>query len=552
MESKLNFANFDIYSKKICFFYNNQEKISSLFGLFLTLVYIFASLILFLFQVIKVIQRKELKVYDTTIYSKEMPIIDINIDQLYFAFGLEYPSTATRYIDEGIYTAKITFFDKQKKNDDFITVTEQDLDFEKCNVDNFGKDYQNLFVKDELNNSYCLKNFNYSLTLAGSYKYDRITYIRIVITPCVNSTTNNFSCKPQEVIDKRLNSGYFSIVLKDFGLNPSNYSSPRIPTLQDLYTTVDRRLYKNYIVNFGITEIHTDTGLINDQIYKEKYLQFRKVLETFSMRDEKDYHSGKNLILAQLRLEDTLFVQTRAYTKISEILSRIGGYMQLMNTVFLLVTSIVNRLYSEIKIINSIFNFNIKENKMILKLKSFRTSTKAFYFPNAKKFCSSNIVTTNNMNNLENENKSKNNLILKDNTINNISSLNALNNKKTNEIKNYSINNNNNKNIIFFENSKNESVKSGKENIINSRNSNNINCDNFRNLFDINKEEINYTDYNDYINLNIFDYLCTRKNSKKYKHIKLYNKGNSFYRKKIDIVHVFIILTLIEDFLKKS
>ena len=115
MKSKINLANFDIYSKKICFFYNNQEKISSLFGFFLTLVYIFASIILFLFQIIKVIQRKELKVYDTTIYSKEMPIIDVTIDQLYFAFGLEYPSTATRYIDEGIYNAKITFFDKQKK-----------------------------------------------------------------------------------------------------------------------------------------------------------------------------------------------------------------------------------------------------------------------------------------------------------------------------------------------------------------------------------------------------------------------------------------------------
>ena len=483
-----------------------------------------------------------------------MPIIDVNIDQLYFAFGLEYPSTATRYIDEGIYNAKITFFDKQKKNDDFITVTEQDLDYEKCNVDNFGKDYQNLFTKDELNNSYCLKNFNYSLTLAGSYKYDRITYLRIVITPCVNSTKNNYSCKPQDVIDKRLNSGYFSIVLKDFGLNPSNYSYPRIPTLQDLYTTVDRRLYKNYIVNFGITEIHTDTGLIKDQIYKEKYLQFRKVLETFSMRDEKDYHSGKNLILVQLRLEDTLLVQTRAYTKISEILSRIGGYMQLMNTVFLLVTSIVNRLYSEIKIINSIFNFNIKEDKMALKLRSFRTSTKAFNFNNnKKKFCSSNIVIHNhNMNNSENDNKSRNNLVLKDNTINNISSINALNNKN-NEIKNYSIkiNNNNNKNIIYFEKFKNESVKSGNENNVNARNSNNINCDNFRSLFDFNKEDNNYTNYNDYINLNIFDFLCTRKNSKKYKYIKLYNKGNSFYRKKMDIVNVFIILTLIEDFIKK-
>ena len=36
----------------------------------------------------KAIKRKELKVYDTNIYSQEMPIIDIDIDQFYFAFGL--------------------------------------------------------------------------------------------------------------------------------------------------------------------------------------------------------------------------------------------------------------------------------------------------------------------------------------------------------------------------------------------------------------------------------------------------------------------------------
>ena len=270
------------------------------------------------------------------------------------------------------------------------------------------------------------------------------------------------------------------------------------------------------------------------------------------MREEKDYHSGKNLILVQLRLEDTLLVQTRAYTKIAEILSRIGGYMQLMNTVFLLVTSIVNRLYSEIKIINSIFNFYVKENKMILKLRSFKTSTKAFNLNNdKKKFCSSNIITNNNMNNIENDNKSKNNLILKDNTINNnIYSLNSLNNKKNNEIQNYTIKNNNNPKIIVIENTKNDSFKSGNENIINQRRSNNLNSHNFRILYDINKEE-NYTDYNDYISLTIFDFLCIRKKSKKYRYIKLYNKGNSFYRNKMDIVNVFIILTLIEDYLKK-
>ena len=120
-----------------------------------------------------------------------MPIIDANIEHLYFAFGLEYPNTATRYIDESIYTAKLTFFDKQKVNDEFVTVKQLNLEFDKCKLENFGKDYQDLFAKDELNNSYCLKDFNYNLTLAGSYKFNRITYLRIVIYPCVNNTKNN-------------------------------------------------------------------------------------------------------------------------------------------------------------------------------------------------------------------------------------------------------------------------------------------------------------------------------------------------------------------------
>ena len=551
MESNINFGIFDIYSKKICFFYNNQEKIGSYFGFFLTLVYIFASLILFIFQVVKAIQREELKVYDTTIYSQEMPIIDVNISQFYFAFGLEYPNTATRYIDEGIYTARITFFDKQKKDDNFVTVEEKELEFEKCNVDNFGKDYQNLFAKDELNNSYCLKNFNYSLTLAGSYKFERITYIRIVIYPCVNSTKNNYSCQPQEVIDKRLNSGYFSIVLKDFGLNPSNYSYPLIPTLQDLYTTIDRRISKNYILNFGITEIHTDTGLINDNINKEKYLQFRKVLETFSLRNEKDYHSGKSVILAQLRLEDTLYVQKRSYTKISEILSKIGGYMQLMNTIFLLVTTFINKINSEIKIINSIFNFNLKDNKMILKFQSIKDSNKNIIIKSNKNLIFSSKKESNNITPLESINKSKNNLIVKENDFHNISSLNISDNKKMNESKNNIIKNDKNKNIniAFSENLKNDSIGNKNGNIQIKENNNIFKRENHHNIIFFDKEYSK--NFIDHINLNIFDFFCSRKNSKKYKQIKLYKKGNAFYRKKMDIVHVFTILSLIEDIIKK-
>jgi hypothetical protein len=279
------------------------------------------------------------------------------------------------------------------------------------------------------------------------------------------------------------------------------------------------------------------------------------VLESFSYREEKDYLAGKSLILVQLRLEDTIFMQKRTYTKVSEILSYIGGYMQFMNTVFLLVSSIVNKIYSEIKIINSIFDFNLKENKLILKLKSFLDSNKM----NTNLYINKNIVFSfksplNKTNLFESENKSKSNLILKDLDLPNISSLNITSqNQKITENQKIS----NNPNMISYENSNNESVKSRNDKLKIEIKSYNISGDNLQRII----KEMSNKDYNSYIsvnkdnikdniNLSIFDYFCPRKNYKKKKQIKLYNKGNYFYRRKMDIVHVFTLLSILEDFIR--
>ena len=554
MKSKLRFTNIDIYSKKLGFFYKNKERIGSYFGFFLTIVYICASLILFIYQIIRTFQRSEVKVYDTTVYSKKMPSIDVDINKLYFAFALEHPKTTSRFIDESIYTAQVAYIDKRKVGDQLETYETKYLDFEPCNMDNFGENYKSLFVKDELINSYCLKDFNFSLTIAGGYKYERMAYIRIRIYPCVNSTKNNNGCKSQEEIDFYLSSGYFSIVLKDFGLNPSNYSNPMLPTLQDLYTTIDKSLLKNYMLNFGVTEIHTDTGLINENIKIERYLKFRKELENFTYREVKDYHEGRSLILAQIRLEDTVQIQTRKYTKISEIFSRIGGYMQLMNTVFLLISSIITKIDSEIKIINSIFDFNAKDKKMIMKMSSFKEFNKEIYLGSLQTGCTTCKNVIYNKKQIAFDNRSKNNLILKEDNFNNISSLNNSENKRSNESQNCIIKIDKNKNIVSFENCnkipKSENIDE-KEKKLNMKISKNIlDKSDIYNLR--NKSMKGYNEYNEHINLNIFHYFFCIKNSKIYKNIELFNFGNAYFRQKLDIVRVFTILSIIEDLIKKK
>jgi len=547
MASKFKYTKLDMYSKTIGFYYDNQEKIGSYFGLILTIIYICTCLILLFFEFIRIIQRSEFNVYDSTIYPLETPYIEIDIKQLYFAFALEDPITNNRFIDERIYTAQIAFIDKQKIIDKFETVNKKSLDFEKCNLENFGEEYQHLFVKEELSNSYCLKNFNYTLSFGGTYKHERFKYIRIRIFPCVNSTKNNFTCRSQKEIDYYMSSGYFSIVLKDVGLNPSNYSYPVIPTLQDIFTTIDRRMHKNLVLNLGVTEIHTDTGIINKKIYIKKFLQFRKEIENFTFREQNDYYAGKSVILVQLRLDDIIFVQKRSYTKMSELLSKIGGYMQIIYTFFLLITSIINKLNNEIKIINSIFDFNLKENKMILKLKSIREFNKnvGVKINNNLEISPDNKLKEKK---IEFEDKSKNNLIIEENNIYNISPLNISDNKRINESQNYIIKINNKKNILGFGNSNrkeliNECLGSG----IKFNKQNLEKC-----LFDVDSKDENiYKDYKDHIKLSLIDYLCSRKNSKKYKYIELYNKSNAFFKKKIDIVRVFTLLSIVEDRIKR-
>ena len=117
-----------MYSNRISFFSNNRERIGSSFGLLLTIIYILTFfVILFIFS-IEVIERKDLRVNDSTIFSNTTPSIDINSNDINFAFGLEDPLTSNKYIDPSIYSPEIIFFDRVKEEDgEFKTVERKEL-----------------------------------------------------------------------------------------------------------------------------------------------------------------------------------------------------------------------------------------------------------------------------------------------------------------------------------------------------------------------------------------------------------------------------------------
>ena len=529
-DNSINLLYFDIYSKRITFFYDKKEKIGSYFGLSLTLTYIFASLILFIYYFAITIERKEINVFDSTEYSEQTPSLDVNEKLIYLAFGIEDKQTSSRFIDETIYYPQILFIKRAKQDGMFKTVSSQELPYERCNETKFGPHYQKFFYKGELNNSYCIKTFN--LTLAGGYKYDIMNYIRIKIYPCINGTKNHFNCKPKEIVDSYISGSYFSLIIKDIGLNPTNYSSPLSPTIQNLYTSLDKQFFRDFILYFGLSEIHSDIGYFNEILIKEKYLRFRRHEQTFYFRDINKYEEGNEICVLQIRLDDNIEIQKRSYTKLPQIFSLIGGYMQLISTSFSIISLVVNKIGPEIKILNDIFNFNVKKGKMMMKIHSLKDLSLITLARKSK----GNIFPIRNINRfkrLSNDKsfKSKKSEIELD--ISNSLTPITIVNKKEDLLS-----------LDLKSQKKNENIKNSS--FVKSPKHNKNSMSNVLNKVSVEDKESETKIFQGRINFNLFEYYCLRRLTSKSRQIDLFRKGRAIYRKKMDIINVFTLLLLTE------
>lgn len=140
-------------------------------------------------------------------------------------------------------------------------------------------------------------------------------------------------------------------------------------------------------------------------------------MQTFYFRDDEEYNQGKIIGTIQIRLSDSIRIQKRVYKKVQEIFSLIGGYNQLLSTAFSLISILCN-LDLEVKILNKLFNFNIKSNKMTIKINnikdfnSIKHRNLMSHHHTAKKFRFQNMRNQNN-NNYKNTfiNNTKNSLI---------------------------------------------------------------------------------------------------------------------------------------------
>jgi hypothetical protein len=362
--------------------------------------------------------------------------------------------------------------------------------------------------------------------------------------------------------------------MKDIGLNPLNYSFPVVQTVQNIKTNVDITMCRESLIYLGIAEIDTDEGLLISSIRKEHYLQYRKYSQSFYFINRTQYLHGNEIFAGLINLEEYFYVQKREYTKISEVFSVTGGYMQLISTIFLVIALFTKNLSVERKILNKLFNFNIKQKKIVLnilyekKLNCFVRNEKgdlnAFIpFFAKKRIYHQKIINFHKINSSKNDfyHWTFNNTFSDFNDKNKIRLFNPIQkhnsdkgvSKKTNNIPNL-----NNTRPIFIEQNninrskmtmlvKDEGINSSEINKIFMKKkmvNNNNNLINENNEIDnINELKLKDNETMNEVSFKFSDYFCCCFGIKRNKdiNVKVFNFGINFYRNQMNIINFFNI-----------
>ena len=361
----------DMFGKEPELYYKTRPKKTSWIGRILSFSFVLIYFAFFIYKFIKMLRRVDVTFYDTFTYASSPPIVPITHENFYIAFALEDPNSYDPFINEGVYYPKASFKRAEMKGDQFDWQVVP-LEVEKCNLNKFGKNYQNLYKNIDLDNYYCFKDIN-NFNLEGHFSYLQYSFFYIEFFPCVNNSniTDGNKCEPKEIIEYYLDNTFVSLEMEDIELTPKNFEKPIRERNVDVYTTVGAKLFEELHVFFEVVNIETDMDWFGfDEFENIKSQIYLKYDETFIMSNiiQKDvYKTGEKFADVTFKLSENMRTQRRVYTKFVTILGDVGGFMEVIFTLFRIISSFSVDILYEVSMVNRLFNFDLNKKNVVLK-----------------------------------------------------------------------------------------------------------------------------------------------------------------------------------------
>ncbi len=288
----------------------------------------------------------------TTTYNDEDPLrINITDSNFAIALGLQNPYKAN-YIDERIYTVNAIQTIMRRVEDGKQSFEKKRVKMIPCNKKEF-KLLPDYFKLMDLKNLYCIENTD--LFLQGDFGKEVWAYFEFSFNRCKNSTSNNFTCKSEEVIRSSLDGGYFGIFVSDTTIEASNFLSPAKLFGRNIFTTFSLRAFREFWIYLKTIDVSSDSGWLLEERSNEQYFSIDDIREYWDFRNttEEFFNFG-------LRCSSSRQVFGRSYLKLQNLAANIGGIVKFLLICGQLLTYIFRQIKYREFLISTFFSNNIE------------------------------------------------------------------------------------------------------------------------------------------------------------------------------------------------
>ena len=357
------FKEIDLFGKEPDIYYKGKQRKATWMGRICTWFYISIYLFFLTYKLIRMFKRQDVSFSETNSSTGGLPKIHLNKND--FSYGLALSDEyGNPILNESIYYPTAFLVGKKMINGIPVPINES-IEFGVCNINDFGDNFKNLTKSLNLNQFYCFKNFD--VDFEGYSSAENYTSIIININKCSGKTKNNLPCLEDDLIDRTLNGKNLIIFSEDFELTPYNYEKPVKEKLTVNSCPIRLDQLQIFVGYYQLSDIQTERNILGfeafSNIKSEKYVIYHSALIMAYQT-----YPGAPVLTYNIMLKENTLTNLRTYTQFIDVLGDVGGLMEVIQSIFgVICTLVVDILYDK-TMVNNLFSFDL--NNYTLKVKN--------------------------------------------------------------------------------------------------------------------------------------------------------------------------------------
>ena len=355
----------DLFGKEPDIYYKGRQRKTTWMGRICTFTYIIIYIFFFIYKLVRMFKRQDVNFSETNSSTGGLPKIHLTKEILTYGLALANYNQEP-FIDESIYYPTAYLTGKKTINGKEEPVNEE-IKFGICTIDDFGDKYKAFASKYNLSNFYCFKNFD--VELEGYSSAENNTYIQIFINRCTDPSPKGIVCKDPETIESALNNQNLFIFSEDFDITPYDYEHPVKEKLNVNQCPIRTDQFQTFVGYYQLIRIETDRNLFGFEaladIKTEQYLTYHSALIMSSAASP--YYP---VIMYNLMMTEKILTNQRTYTQLVDVLGDVGGLMEVIESIFGVISVLVADILYDKTMINNLFSFDLEDNVIKFKTKS--------------------------------------------------------------------------------------------------------------------------------------------------------------------------------------